>query len=151
MINPSIASSVIGAMEGYFHRKFNSYVNNVDKFIAPSNFLKGLMVRAGIDEAKISYLPIFIDPNKYDPEYVSQAYFVYVGRLSHEKGLNLLLQAMCGLKHHKLLIVGDGPQREELEKIKEDKNLVNVKFMGKLAGEQLKRIIRNSRFVGGIL
>ena len=145
--NPSFASSVVGALEGYLHNKYKAYVNNVDRFIAPSNFLKQLMIKCGVDESKISYIPIFIDPDKYNPEFVSQAYFVYVGRLSHEKGLEMLLEAMSGLKHHKLLIIGDGPQKEDLERIKEQKNLINVKFMGKLVGEQLKRIVRNSRFV----
>ena len=105
------------------------------------------MIKIGIPHSQIEHVPIFIDPDNYIPEFISQPYLVYFGRLSREKGLPLLLEVMSSLKHHNLLIVGDGPQRQDLEAIKEKKNLVNVRFMGKLHGVQLNRIIRNSRFV----
>lgn len=145
--NPSIAASIIGALELYIHNKYKAYSDNVNKFIAPSNFLKQVMIKSGIPEHKLVHIPIYIDSQKYSPEFISQAYLVYFGRLSYEKGLVMLLEAMTGLKHHKLLIIGDGPQREYLEQIKEKKNLVNVRFLGKLHGEQLNRVIRNSRLV----
>jgi glycosyltransferase involved in cell wall biosynthesis len=105
------------------------------------------VIKGGIPEDKISYIPIFIDPDKYKPEYISQPYMVYVGRLSCEKGLPLLLEAMSRLKQHKLFIIGDGPERSRLERIKFQKNLVNVKFLGSMFDEQLNRLIRNSRLV----
>lgn len=50
---------------------------------------------------------------------------IYVGRLSPEKSLSLLLRAFYGVamtyEHVRLLIVGDGPERENLE--------AQVKFM----------------------
>jgi len=145
--NPSIIASAVGAAEIYFHNKFKLYINNVDKFIAPSQFLMNTMIKGGIPEYKITHIPIFIDPYKYKPEYISQPYMVYVGRLSCEKGLTLLLEAMSRLKHQKLFIIGDGPEKLKLEYIKEQKNLVNVKFLGSMFDEQLHRIIRNSRLV----
>lgn len=144
---PSLSSSIIGAVELYFYDKFKLYINNVDKFIVPSRFLKQVMINNGMPVTKIDHLPIFIEPDNYMPEYSSQAYFVYFGSLSHEKGLITLFDVMFRLKHHKLMLIGDGPQRHLLEKIKVEKNLDNIKFFGKLHGEQLKRIIRNSRFV----
>ncbi|OGI23062.1 MAG: hypothetical protein A2287_00240 [Candidatus Melainabacteria bacterium RIFOXYA12_FULL_32_12] len=144
---PSIAASAIGALELYVHNKYKAYVNNVDRFIAPSNFLRRTMIKSGIPENKITHIPIYIDPYKYNPEFISQSYLVYFGRLSREKGIPLLLEAMEKLKHYKLLIAGDGPQREYLEQIKENRNLDNVTFLGKLQGEQLSRVIRNCRLV----
>jgi len=145
--SPSTLASIVGAAEMYLHNKFKLYINNVDKFIAPSRFLMKTVINGGIPEKKITYIPIFIDSNKYSPEYISQPYLVYVGRLSCEKGLPLLLDAMSRLKYHKLFIIGDGPERSKLERINEQKNLVNVKFLGSMYGEQLNRIIRNSRLV----
>lgn len=145
--NPSILASIIGASEMYFHRKLKLYINNVNKFIAPSKFLMKTVIQGGIPENKIAHIPIFIDTNKYRPEYISQPYIVYVGRLSCEKGLPLLLEAMSRLKHHKLFIIGDGPEKSRLERLKEQKNLVNVKFLGSMFEEQLSRIIRNSRLM----
>jgi len=145
--NPSILASAVGAAELYLHNKFKFYVNNVDMFIAPSNFLRNIMIKSGIPEQKITHVPIYIDPAKYIPEFSSQPYFVYVGRLSREKGLPLLLNAMEKLRNHKLLIVGDGPQRAYLEQVKEQKNLDNVEFLGKLYGEDLNNVVKNSRFM----
>ena len=145
--HPSLVASVVGALELHFHNKNKAYINNVDKFIAPSRFLRNTMIRSGIPDEKITHIPIYIDPDKYNPEFNSQAYLVYFGRLNYEKGLPLLLDAMANLKHHKLLIIGDGPQREYLEQIKERMNLINVTFLGKLYGDKLTRIVRNSRLV----
>ncbi|EKE02903.1 MAG: glycosyl transferase GT4 family protein [uncultured bacterium] len=144
---PSIVASVIGALELHFHNKYKAYINNVDRFIAPSNFLRQTMIKSGIPENKITHIPIYIDPDKYNPEFISQPYMVYFGRLSREKGIPLLLEAMGSLKQYKLLIAGDGPQKEYLEQIKEKRNLDNVTFLGKLHGEQLNRLVRNSRLV----
>jgi glycosyltransferase involved in cell wall biosynthesis len=143
----SLAASIIGAAELYMHNKLKFYVNNVDKFIAPSNFLRNTMITAGIPENKIVHVPIYIDAFKYTPQYESSPYLLYFGRLNWEKGLPILLDAMAELKHIKLMIVGDGPERENLEKIKNRKNLVNVEFTGKLYGNDLSRIIKNSRAV----
>jgi glycosyltransferase involved in cell wall biosynthesis len=143
----SVAASIVGAAEMYIHSKLKLYINNVDKFIAPSKFLMNTVIKGGIPENKIAHIPIFIDTDKYKPEYVSQPYMVYVGRLSFEKGLYLLLNAMSELKFHKLFIIGEGPEKHKLEKIKEEKNLVNVKFLGAMHGEQLNRLVRNSRLV----
>lgn len=143
----SLCASIIGAAELYLHNKFKFYVNNVDKFIAPSQFLGNTMIKSGIPQEKIIHIPIYIDSSKYTPEYNSLPYVLYFGRLNWEKGLPLLLEAMSGLKHFKLIIAGEGPERENLEKIKTKKNLLNVEFTGKLLGDDLKQIIKNARVV----
>lgn len=145
--SPSVMASIIGAVELYLHTRLKLYINNVDMFIAPSKFLMNTMIKGGIPADRISHIPIFIDVKKYKPEYISQPYLVYVGRLGFEKGLNLLLDAMSKLKTHKLFIIGDGPEKYRLERIKEEKNLLNVKFLGAMYGEQLNRVVRNSRLV----
>lgn len=59
---------------------------------------------------------------------------IYVGRLAKVKGINLLINAFrkLSVKNTKLTIVGDGDQRNELEKIVSDYNLrEKVVFLGK--------------------
>ena len=41
---------------------------------------------------------------------------VYVGKLSHEKGVSLLLEALRGLPGARAVVVGFGPERDALEK-----------------------------------
>lgn len=57
----------------------------------------------------------------------------YVGRLAPEKQVGRMLE-LCGIPHTRLVIVGDGPDREELR----DKFAgYPVTFLGRLSGEDL--------------
>ena len=49
-------------------------------------------------------------------------YFCYLGRLSPEKGLDVLIRAVAGLEAGRLLIVGDGPEEEASEARRGAKN-----------------------------
>lgn len=59
---------------------------------------------------------------------------LYVGRLEGRKGVKYLLRAFqsysAKFPKDKLLIVGDGPDREKLELMAEDLELINVTFLG---------------------
>ena len=70
-------------------------------------------------------------------------YFLYFGRLSREKGLLTLLKAFKKLKGLRLIIVGDGELRKQLE---EEKS-INVDILGYKTGIELEKIIKNSFFV----
>ena len=59
---------------------------------------------------------------------------LYFGRLSAEKGLIDLIRAMRSLPYVSLQIAGEGPQRAELEKLVAELDLVNVEFVGRVAG-----------------
>lgn len=75
-------------------------------------------------------------------------YFAYVGRLVSEKGLPLLLQATRRLLDQgydfRVILVGDGPERENLEaeaiSLRLQKQLI---FTGFLSGESLEDTLRN--------
>lgn len=67
---------------------------------------------------------------------------LFVGRLSKEKGLPLLLQVMAlvveRLPKAKLLLVGDGPQKEELKRLAKRLGIEeNVFFTGFMAREKI--------------
>ncbi|KFJ87792.1 hypothetical protein IJ23_08285 [Vibrio sp. OY15] len=61
--------------------------------------------------------------------------FLYVGRLSYEKNLSLLVDAFKSSRH-KLTLVGDGPLRNELEFNSPN----NVKFLGYLNNNELHTV-----------
>jgi glycosyltransferase involved in cell wall biosynthesis len=57
---------------------------------------------------------------------------LFVGRLIEEKGIDYLIRAFAkfsGFKNVGLLIIGDGPERNRLEKLCQDLNLTNVVFL----------------------
>lgn len=75
---------------------------------------------------------------------------IFVGRLVAQKGLKMLLNAISVAKedcpHLKLVIIGDGPERKNLENITLKENLQDiVTFVGEKTGEGLKEYYENSQ------
>lgn len=115
-----------------------------DCFIAPSKFMKDMMVRGGFSSDKIKVLPNFIDPEKLQAIESAAAstealepYFCYVGRLSREKGLPTLIKAAlrAGVR---LIIGGDGPLREELEQMARGSA---IEFRGRLDRNEVAELL----------
>jgi len=142
----SYLASLIYAIETAFNKFLGKYQKNVNYFIAPSHFLKNKLIEFGMDREKIVYIPNFIDLNKYEANYSFKDYFLYFGRISIEKGIDLLIDAFCDLNlpKIKLMIVGEGPIKAEMQKRAEKLNNNNVKFTGYLSGEKLKKTIQNA-------
>ena len=141
-------------MEAYFNYLRNIY-KHIDLFIAPSKFLKAKFVQFGFPEQKIVYLPNFVPPDithisekpLQDLHNKNNPYILYFGRLSKEKGLFTLLNAMKFLPEITLKISGTGEEEGELKKFAKRNSLDNVQFLGYNRDNSLKRIIRQSMFV----
>ena len=143
----SSGSRVVLAAEAYFHNWLRTYEKCVTRFLAPSRFVKDKLVENGWPAAKIDVLPHFQRLTSQAPkDPVANAPILYFGRLSPEKGLTDLLQAMQRLPKVRLRIAGEGPQRPELEKMAEALGLANVEFTGQLAGSKLSEAIAAARF-----
>lgn len=143
----SLSASLLNAVEMYAHRFLRVYQRGVDLFIVPSRFLSRKLKEDGIRSVPTFHLPNFIDPELYRPRYGGESYCVYFGRLSPEKGLLTLIRAVRGLAGLRLLIIGEGLQRETLRDLVRRESLNNVELLGPLHGEDLKRVVRNSLFV----
>jgi glycosyltransferase involved in cell wall biosynthesis len=143
----SPGSKLVLAGEAYFHTWLQTYRKCVDRFLAPSRFVKDKLVENGWEAAKIDVLSHFQRLAAAPPEHAAaDAPVLYFGRLSPEKGLTDLLQAMQGLPNVQLRIAGEGPQRSELEKMVDSLGLANVEFTGQLAGGELNEAIAGARF-----
>jgi glycosyltransferase involved in cell wall biosynthesis len=139
-------SRIMLAAEAYLHRWLRSYESCVDRFLAPSRFVKDKLVENGWDTKKIDVLPHFQKLPRYVKPVPPEAPILYFGRLSEEKGLSDLLRAMRDLPYVTLRLAGEGPQRAELEKLATELDLVNVEFVGRVAATTLDELISSSRF-----
>jgi glycosyltransferase involved in cell wall biosynthesis len=140
------AAKMMLAAEAYLHRWLRSYESCVDRFLAPSQFVKEKLVENGWNSNKIDVLPHFQKLPRCVPPVPPDAPILYFGRLSAEKGLIDLIRAMRSLPYISLQIAGEGPQRAELEKLVAELDLVNVEFVGRVAGTTLDELISSSRF-----
>jgi len=145
-IKKSIPGSILAAGAQYLHRASHIYEKNIDFFIAPSRFMRDKLVEGGVPREKIRVLAYGIDIGAYAPNYDAGDYAVYFGRLSPEKGLTTLLHAMERIPDLKLVVVGEGPHRAELERAAERRGLVNISFVGHKDGDALKDLVRNAAF-----
>jgi len=108
------ASAAIAGMLT-FHRARGTYKKVVDRYIALTEFARGEYVAGGLPEDRIAIKPNFLadDPGTGDGE---RNGVLFVGRLTEEKGVSVLIaaaQQLTGDQH--LTIVGDGPMREAVE------------------------------------
>jgi len=141
----SLAASAVAMLTTLYDR-LERLPSRIDRFIAPSDFLKSKLLEGGFDPARIECVPNFADLAGFTglPE---KDYFCYVGRLSREKGLDVLIRAAASLDAGRLLVVGDGPEAENLKALARELGANRVEFAGYRSGGELKRIVAESQFV----
>jgi len=92
------------------HRRLHFLERWVNRFIAPSDFLRRMMVRAGLPDDRISLVPsgVPIEPEQ-PPAADHMGGFLYAGRLSQEKGIEVLLGAVRLAPQLPVAVAGSGP------------------------------------------
>ena len=140
----SFFASTINALESYLCHWLGKYSKNVKFFITPSMFMKNKFIQYGWTKDQIIYLPNFIRLSSFKARFNPGKYFLYLGRLSSEKGILTLIRAFMMLKdtRARLLVVGRGPIRNALEK--EASKDPRICFKGYLSGDILKETTQNA-------
>lgn len=127
-----VEESAAVAAEKWVHARLGVW-NLVDRFIAPSRFLAGKLAHFGIPAHRIVHLPNGVpDAPAGGPP---GDRWLYVGRLSPEKGLADLIAAARLLPSRRLVIVGDGPLRGRLSPPP------NVEFRGAVSPGEVARAL----------
>lgn len=142
----SLGKSFISALKSYFSGWMMSYEDNVDLFIAPSRFVRDILLDYGFRKEKLAHVYPFVDTAEYKPSGKDSGYFLYFGRLVEGKGLETLIESMKALKHTKLYLAGDGYLRPKLQIMASGWGLANVKFLGFLQGSQLRDVLAYAMF-----
>lgn len=141
----SYSASCLAALEMYFHKLIKIYQKNIDLLIAPSEFVKNILVEFGFSPQKITVLPHFVDLPKVESQNNSvDKYFLYIGRLKQEKGIDILIKAMSKLPDAKLKIAGSGPDLKVLKKQVQELQLRNVEFLGQCRRKQVIELYKNT-------
>lgn len=137
----NLKNSILSALIFSFNR-YKNFLNKAHVIICPSNAMKELAIRSGVDKNKLKVINHFISQDQIDQtatlEIKDKNYFLYAGRLSKEKGLDYLIEAIKNLPHIKIHIAGKGEEEENLKNKVKKYNLSNVKFLGYLDENKLK-------------
>ena len=136
----SIFKSIGYTLRNVYARWTKAYLRNVDMFACITEFQKKKLIEAGYDKNKITVIPNSIDaPCSYTP--TSGEYIAYIGRLSYEKGYDLLVEV--ARKHPEIKFRFAGAQREQ----KNTDIPSNVEFAGYLQKDKLLEFIQKARFI----
>ena len=143
-----------------------------DAFICPSEFMASKMKKDGFNPEKLHVVCNHIDPEKLESMHNAQCtmhneereseltskqakrqtgeavnqrsdYFVYVGRLSPEKGVETLLDVASKLPYT-LKLAGDGPMLDQLKQQYSENH--NIEFCGRLDARQVAELLCKARF-----
>lgn len=143
----SLFRSFAAAAVSYVHKWLDIYDSNIHAYIAPSVFVRDRLVENGFDPDKITVIPHALPLTDIEPHYGGDDYIVYIGILEPWKGLSTLIRAMQALPHIRLVILGDGNQRGELEQQVRQLGLKNVEFAGYVIKQEFKNLVENCRLV----
>lgn len=136
---------------GLINRLELSSLNKSSHIIAVSTGIKDRLVKSGIVPDKISVLMNGCDVNLFKPEPKSNdnPTVCFIGSLVPWQGLEYLIRAMKQVVEQvpktRLLIIGDGAQRKELERLVNSLNLTDsVSFIGKVTHEKVPDYVNSS-------
>ncbi len=108
--------------------------NRVDYFIANSNEVKTRIEKHYKREAVVINPPVRC--KLFNISDVDGDYYLVLSRLVTYKRFDLAVKA-CKELGRKLVVIGDGPERENLQKMAEGSE--NIKFLGRLPDEEVKK------------
>ena len=144
--NSHILSGAMGAV--LYHIRHMGLFHKVTQWIAISNAQKAVHVEMGVPAEKITVIHHFYEKQDPPPAPAPGGHAMFIGRLSEEKGVAHLLEAwrLLNRPDKRLVIVGEGPESENLRAQAARLGLSNVTFTGFLKPERQREIWAGAAF-----
>jgi glycosyltransferase involved in cell wall biosynthesis len=141
--NSRMASAAVAAMLAT-HRLLGTWRRTVARFIALTEFAREKLIAGGLPADKVVVKPNFTgDPGLRRTE---RRYALFVGRLSQEKGYQVLIEAWARLADPvPLLVVGDGPGAEFVAEAA--RRQPGVRFMGRQSAAEVAELMAGALFL----
>ncbi len=142
--NQSFAYTFVYSLSHALHYFLGSF-GLIDTFIFPSKFVKDYYLRnSNISTQKIKVIPNFVNLKPHKPNLKEKEdYFLYVGLLSHKKGILQLLEIFSSLPEFRLVVIGDGHLRNE---VAEYKKCENIEIKGRLPQKEVFTYMQKALF-----
>ncbi len=127
------------------HRLLQTWNRQVDAYIALTDFARDKFIEGGLPAEKVFVKPNFVDP---DPGVGDGkgGYALFVGRLSVEKGIDVLLDAWSQLGTKiPLKILGDGSLSSEVSNATQ--RIPGLEWLGRRPMEDVYTLMQNAQFL----
>jgi glycosyltransferase involved in cell wall biosynthesis len=138
----SIGASAANAVELAIHTATGAY-EPIRIFICPSRFLLGKMRAAGVFPTRLRWVPNFVRATAMRPKRRPGGPALYAGRLSPEKGVDVLVRAAAAAGVP-LEVIGDGPERERLAALADALGASRTRFLGHRTAAEVHERMRNA-------
>lgn len=156
-VKGSRAKSALAALEASFNRSHHSN-ERIDRVIAPSRFMRSKLIEGGWPEGKVLALQNFADDAILarasgvagDVTDRESPYLLFFGRLSAEKGVDVLLRAFDAAapslpRDMRLIVVGDGPDAAEFRELAASLDSApRIEFAGYQTGDALQTYVERA-------
>ncbi len=125
-----------------FHRLMRTWTRAIDKYLVLTEFARDKFIQGGLDPNKMTIKPNFVYPDN-GPGNGEGDYAIFVGRLSSEKGIDVLLSAWEQLPANlRLKVVGDGPMAGRVSQAMNDDP--RIEWVGRRTKEEVDRLIHGA-------
>jgi glycosyltransferase involved in cell wall biosynthesis len=141
----SRVSSAVVAFETAVHRGMGVY-GNVRLFACPSHFMRKKMEEAEVYPERLRVLHNFIQVPAGEAAAADGSVF-YAGRLSREKGVDVLVEAAGRAEDLQVTIAGDGPERTALESRAASIAPGRVRFLGHVSAAEVQATMSTASVV----
>lgn len=138
------ASAMVAATVS-FHSMLGTWSKAVDVFIAYSQFAMQKFIEGGLPKEKLAFKTNFLHPAP-EPGDGKGGYALFVGRLSVEKGLGVMLDAWRQLGGKiPLKILGDGPMAGLVKEAMQE--MPEIDWLGRRPLEEVYEVVGNAAFL----
>jgi len=137
-----LATVAVTSMVGV-HRFMRTWIDAIQLYCTPTEFARQKFIQGGIDSQKIVVKPNFVREDRGVGEGLGN-YDVFAGRLSREKGIDILLQAWRQLAGPvSLKILGDGPLSDVVAKMAAEDD--RIEWLGQCSSQEVDAIIGDAK------
>lgn len=148
----SVIQSALMTIEMYIRNYWHKSLAKIDGIVFVSHFAHDKHIEFMPQLGHAKSIVAYNTATALDQKFINNArgeYFLFFGRLSHEKGIRTLIQAVVESEATiRLKIVGTGPEEESLKVyVAQHGAESRVEFVGYRTGDELKEIIRDASFV----
>ena len=123
-----------------YHKRKNTWNKKVDRLITFTDFAISKFKNSGFTADNFSVKPNFVDDFGYSVDKAD--YFIFVGRLSQEKGIGVLLEAFS-INKKLLKIIGDGPMRDYVSNF--SNKYENISYLGFQKKDIIIKELKNAK------
>ena len=133
----------VALMQYVYEGRWAEYV---DTFIALTESGRAKHIESGLPDGQVVVKPNFVEGNA-EPVFEGNGEVVFLGRLKHEKGVHVLMDAWRSLPQVPLSIYGDGPDKQTMKDIINDEGLGKISLRGQKSLTECLAALARSEFL----